>query len=137
MVPAPPGAATGGNAGADGSAGAGDSSGENGRLADWRQLHDAVLVAPLGRAVAAWRTAHFPGDPAAVRDAPFLVDVEGHGREEIAEDLDLAHTVGWFTSMFPVRLEPGDTPHAVQRRLDRMPDKGLGFGPLRYLNPET
>ncbi|WP_420713061.1 amino acid adenylation domain-containing protein [Streptomyces sp. MMG1121] len=98
---------------------------------------NAVLLAALGRAVAAWRGAHFPGDPAAVQEAPFLVDVEGHGREEIAEELDLAHTVGWFTSMFPVRLEPGDHPGAVQRRLDRMPDKGLGFGLLRHLNPET
>ncbi len=36
-----------------------------------------------------------------------------------------------------MRLEPDDTPGAVQRRLDAMPDKGLGFGILRHLHPET
>ena len=36
-----------------------------------------------------------------------LVDVEGHGREQIFEDVDLSRTVGWFTSLFPVRLDPG------------------------------
>src|SRR5262249_31006908 len=34
-----------------------------------------------------------------------LIDVEGHGREEIFADVDLSHTVGWFTSLFPVRLD--------------------------------
>src|SRR5581483_3192169 len=33
-----------------------------------------------------------------------LVDVEGHGRETLGESLDLSHTVGWFTSIFPVVL---------------------------------
>ncbi|MFE7409485.1 amino acid adenylation domain-containing protein [Streptomyces laurentii] len=75
-------------------------------------------------------------------DAPFLVDVEGHGREEIADGLDLSATVGWFTSMFPVRLpgrtdDPGRTVRAVDEQLGSMPDKGLGFGLLRYLHPET
>ena len=36
-----------------------------------------------------------------------LVDVEGHGREEIFRDVDLSRTVGWFTSLFPVRLDAG------------------------------
>ncbi|NNN33846.1 hypothetical protein HLK59_26470 [Streptomyces sp. S3(2020)] len=98
---------------------------------------NSVLLSTLGRALRTWRTALFGDDPATVAEAPFVVDVEGHGREEIAEDLDLSHTVGWFTSLFPVRLEPDDTPGAVQRRLDAMPDKGLGFGILRHLHPEA
>ncbi|TXJ86752.1 amino acid adenylation domain-containing protein [Streptomyces lavendulae] len=98
---------------------------------------NAVLLSTLGRALRGWRAALFGDDPATAADAPFLVDVEGHGREEIAEDLDLSHTVGWFTSLFPVRLEPDDTPGAVQHRLDAMPDKGLGFGILRHLHPEA
>ena len=36
-----------------------------------------------------------------------LLDLEGHGREEIFADVDLSRTVGWFTSLFPVRLDPG------------------------------
>jgi len=36
-----------------------------------------------------------------------LIDVEGHGREEVLADIDLSRTVGWFTSLFPVRLDAG------------------------------
>ncbi len=36
-----------------------------------------------------------------------LVDLEGHGREEVFADVDLSRTVGWFTSLYPVRLDPG------------------------------
>ncbi|MFD7613194.1 condensation domain-containing protein, partial [Streptomyces sp. NPDC059828] len=98
---------------------------------------NTVLLAALGLAVRGWRAAHFPQST-----APFLVDVEGHGREEIADDLDISATVGWFTSMFPVRLDtrrhdPYDALRAVREQLDAMPDKGLGYGLLRHLNPDT
>ncbi|MFJ4908385.1 amino acid adenylation domain-containing protein [Streptomyces sp. NPDC093249] len=101
---------------------------------------NAVLLGALSTAAGHWRTASGPGG--ASGGPPFLVDVEGHGREEIAEGLDLSGTVGWFTSMFPVRLPglPGDpdgTVRAVDERLGRMPDKGLGHGLLRHLHPET
>ena len=36
-----------------------------------------------------------------------MVGVEGHGREQITEALDLSRTVGWFTSEYPVLLDPG------------------------------
>ncbi|MFE7122157.1 condensation domain-containing protein, partial [Streptomyces sp. NPDC057654] len=63
-----------------------------------------VLLAALAAAVAQWRR---------TTEAPLLVDIEGHGREpfvdaagnaEDAEDTDLSRTVGWFTSVHPVRL---------------------------------
>ncbi|MER5264192.1 amino acid adenylation domain-containing protein [Actinosynnema sp. NPDC002837] len=72
-----------------------------------------------------------------------LVELEGHGREQDAEDVDLARTVGWFSSVFPVRLDVGDTsdvPGVVKRvkeALRALPDHGLGFGLLRHLNPQT
>ncbi|MFF9345202.1 amino acid adenylation domain-containing protein [Streptomyces sp. NPDC014773] len=96
---------------------------------------NAVLLGALSTAAGRWRTE--PGG-----GAPFLVDVEGHGREEIAGGLDLSATVGWFTSMFPVRLpgrpdDPEGTVRAVGDQLGSMPDKGLGFGLLRHLHPET
>ncbi|MCP4663284.1 MAG: amino acid adenylation domain-containing protein, partial [bacterium] len=69
-----------------------------------------------------------------------LVDMEGHGREEL-EELDLSRTVGWFTSIFPVLLErfddPGDLLKAVKERLRSIPGGGVGYGLLRYLNEET
>jgi non-ribosomal peptide synthase protein (TIGR01720 family) len=76
----------------------------------------------------------------------------GHGREEIFEDIDLSRTVGWFTSLYPARLDPGaiDLEEAIgggraigqalkviKEQLRRLPDGGLGYGLLRYLNPET
>src|SRR4030088_1670206 len=36
-----------------------------------------------------------------------LVEVEGHGREEVFEGVDLSRTVGWFTTQGPVLLEVG------------------------------
>ena len=41
------------------------------------------------------------------REQAVLLDLEGHGREEVFADVDLSRTVGWFTSLFPVRLDPG------------------------------
>ncbi|MFF5928481.1 amino acid adenylation domain-containing protein [Streptomyces hydrogenans] len=108
---------------------------------------NAVLLGALSTAAGHWRTDSGSGDdrsggPVAGGGGPFLVDVEGHGREEIAGGLDLSATVGWFTSMFPVRLagrpdDPEDAVRAVDGQLGSMPDKGLGFGLLRHLHPET
>ena len=84
-----------------------------------------------------------------------LIDVEGHGREEVFADVDLSRTVGWFTSLYPVRLDVGAIDgagalsgggggaglgralKAVKEQLRGLPDHGLGYGLLRYLNDET
>jgi amino acid adenylation domain-containing protein/non-ribosomal peptide synthase protein (TIGR01720 family) len=69
-----------------------------------------------------------------------LVELEGHGREEIFEDVDLSRTVGWFTTIFPVLLDiegaadPGDALKAVKEQLRRIPNRGIGYGVLRYLS---
>ena len=40
--------------------------------------------------------------------APIGIDVEGHGRhEDLAPDVDLSRTVGWFTTKYPVALAVG------------------------------
>jgi amino acid adenylation domain-containing protein len=39
-----------------------------------------------------------------------LVDLEGHGREEIFPDVDLSRTVGWLTSIYPVLLDVREAP---------------------------
>ncbi|WP_045875184.1 non-ribosomal peptide synthetase [Pseudofrankia sp. DC12] len=90
-----------------------------------------VLLAGLRLALAA----AVPGG-----DGELLVDLERHGRDEIAPGLDLARTVGWFTSIAPVRLAAAGadaraTLADVTARLRATPDAGTGFGPLRYANP--
>ncbi len=91
------------------------------------QVND-VLLAALARTLAGWT-----GEPSV------LVDLEGHGREARFGDVDLSRTVGWFTSIFPVRLEadtaaaPGELLKSTKERLRAVPAKGSGFGLLRYL----
>ncbi|GHJ41202.1 non-ribosomal peptide synthetase [Streptomyces sp. TS71-3] len=97
-----------------------------------------VLLAALARAVSAWREESGAGD-----GAPVLVDLEGHGREEdLLPGADLSATLGWFTSVFPVRLDPAAAPgtalvRQVHDRLAALPGKGIGYGLLRHLNPTT
>ncbi|HEY7511838.1 MAG TPA: amino acid adenylation domain-containing protein, partial [Vicinamibacteria bacterium] len=67
-----------------------------------------------------------------------LLDLEGHGREDLFEDVDLSRTVGWFTAIYPVRLRRaaggrGRAMKGVQEQLRRVPNHGLGYGVLRYL----
>ncbi len=89
---------------------------------------DEVLLTALMHAIPAWT-----GEDALV------LDLEGHGREDVVEGLDLSRTVGWFTSIFPVRLTlPRGTsaPEAlksVKEQLRAVPGNGIGYGLLRYL----
>jgi non-ribosomal peptide synthase protein (TIGR01720 family) len=102
-----------------------------------------VLLTGLALAVNQWR-----GRP----DGAVLLDLEGHGRQDVVPGADLSRTVGWFTSMYPVRLDPGPADwqevraggpaigralKAVKEQLRAIPDHGLGFALLRYLNAET
>ncbi|WP_051853105.1 non-ribosomal peptide synthetase [Streptomyces aureocirculatus] len=105
------------------------------------------LLAALAVAVARWRRAR------GVKEDSTLIRLEGHGREEAAAPgADLSRTVGWFTSVFPVRLDvsgadleevlmggaaAGRVVKAVKEQLLAVPDKGIGYGLLRHLNPET
>ncbi len=67
---------------------------------------------------------------------PQLVALEGHGREQLAEGADLSRTVGWFTSVYPVRLEPGGL-RRTKELLRAVPGNGIGYGILRHLDPES
>src|SRR5690606_9134865 len=69
-----------------------------------------------------------------------LIALEGHGRENIGTDIDVSRTIGWFTTVYPVLL---DLQHhediirqlvAVKEVLHRVPNKGIGYGILRYLS---
>jgi non-ribosomal peptide synthase protein (TIGR01720 family) len=66
------------------------------------------------------------------------IDLEGHGREDVFDDVDLSRTVGWFTTMYPVTLEVSagtwrDTVKSVRRQLRTIPNNGFAYGALRYL----
>jgi non-ribosomal peptide synthase protein (TIGR01720 family) len=69
-----------------------------------------------------------------------IVDLEGHGREDLFEVIDLSRTVGWFTTLFPVRLEGSQTGQlpetlkSVKEQLRRLPNRGIGYGVLKYLS---
>ncbi|WP_406209734.1 amino acid adenylation domain-containing protein [Kitasatospora sp. NBC_01560] len=105
---------------------------------------DDVLLAGLVLGAATAR----PGSAPAVQ-----VDLEGHGRGgHPGLTPDLAGTVGWFTTVHPVRLDlagidpaaalaggpaAGQVLKQVKEQLRAAPDKGLGFGLLRHLNPQT
>ncbi|WP_073450319.1 non-ribosomal peptide synthetase [Streptomyces yunnanensis] len=107
-----------------------------------------VLLTGLAVAVKQWRSRRGSGVGSAVR-----VAVEGHGREEqTVAGAELSRTVGWFTSLYPVCLDPGEVDRAevqaggqglgralkqVKEQLRAVPGNGLGYGLLRYLNPET
>ncbi|MFF9701907.1 condensation domain-containing protein [Streptomyces griseofuscus] len=107
-----------------------------------------VLLTGLALAVLAWRRPDTgDGDGGSV-----LVDIEGHGREEITDGVDLSRTVGWFTTMYPVRFDLGlpDLADAraggptvgaalrqVKETLRAIPDHGIGYGLLRHGNSRT
>ncbi|GAB7036514.1 MULTISPECIES: non-ribosomal peptide synthetase [Catenuloplanes] len=68
----------------------------------------------------------------ALGERPVSVLLEGHGRNDDVIDADVSRTVGWFTSMYPVRLDAGD-PARVAAARKAVPDHGLGYGELRHL----
>ncbi|MFC3965951.1 non-ribosomal peptide synthetase, partial [Nocardia jiangsuensis] len=110
-------------------------------------VNDGLLTA-LTLATAKWRARR-----TAERADSLLLRLEGHGREEeIVPGADLSRTVGWFTAIFPVRFDLagidvdaaltggpalGRALKAVKERLLAVPDKGIGYGMLRYLNRST
>ncbi|MFM8333524.1 MAG: condensation domain-containing protein, partial [Candidatus Methylumidiphilus sp.] len=110
---------------------------------------DDVLLCGLALAVVAWRRSHGYADGR----PSVLVEMEGHGRQDhLVEGADLSRTVGWFTARFPVLLDlagiglfealaggpaAGQALKRVKEQLRAAPDHGLGYGLLRYLNPQT
>ncbi|MEV0895343.1 non-ribosomal peptide synthase/polyketide synthase [Actinoplanes sp. NPDC049802] len=85
-----------------------------------------VLLTGLARALPGWRRAHGYGE-----DTVSVVDLESHGRADLP-GADTARTIGWFTTLYPVRLDPGagdaaDSLKRVKEQLRAVPDRGVGF----------
>ncbi len=91
------------------------------------QVNDILLTA-LSDALSPW-----------VGAGELLIDMEGHGREDIGADADFSRTVGWFTSLFPFRLpvgvagDAGTRIRTMKERVRAIPRHGIGYGVLRYL----
>ncbi|MCV7012892.1 non-ribosomal peptide synthase/polyketide synthase [Mycolicibacterium madagascariense] len=108
---------------------------------------DDVLLGAFAVALAQWRADRGHRDATAA-----AVNVEGHGREPdlVRGRLDLSRTIGWFTAIYPVRLDPGrldwddvvgagpalvTAARAVKEQLRTVPNRGLGYGVLRHVDP--
>ncbi|MFK2889528.1 condensation domain-containing protein, partial [Dyella flagellata] len=104
-----------------------------------------VFLTALALAMAGWQQQR------GLQPHALGLDIEGHGREEFA-GADLSRTVGWFTTRFPLCLDlgaldaanilAGGTPVAaafkrIKQQLRAVPDRGLGYGLLRYLNKDS
>jgi non-ribosomal peptide synthase protein (TIGR01720 family) len=69
-----------------------------------------------------------------------VVQMEGHGREELFEDVDLTRTVGWFTTLYPLLLDlrkvhgVGEAVKTVKEQVRAVPGKGIGYGIWKYLS---
>jgi surfactin family lipopeptide synthetase A/lichenysin synthetase A len=94
------------------------------------EMNDILLTA-LGLAVQEWTGYE-----------QVLVNLEGHGREDVLGDVNISRTVGWFTTQFPVLLDmrysddPAYQIKRVKEDLRHIPNKGIGFGLLRYLTDD-
>jgi amino acid adenylation domain-containing protein/non-ribosomal peptide synthase protein (TIGR01720 family) len=96
----------------------------------YRMQIDEVLLTALARSFRDWT------------GQAFLVDLEGHGREDLLVGLNLARTVGLLTSVYPVVLDVGDDASLggalkrVKEQLRRIPHHGIGYGMMRYMGTE-
>ncbi|WP_431974322.1 amino acid adenylation domain-containing protein [Micromonospora haikouensis] len=114
--------------------------------AAYRTGVDEILLSALALALPPWLARRGRGGSDGV-----LVALEGHGRDGLVPDADLSRTVGWFTRIHPVRLDPGPVDGAqartggptvsaavkrVKEQLNALPPAG-GYGVLRYLDPRT
>ncbi len=102
----------------------------------YRTRVNDVLLAALALALARW-TGH----------DRVRLDLEGHGREDLLDGVDLSRTVGWFTTVYPVALQVADPADlgpdrdwrslvkSVRRQLRAVPGNGIGFGALRTFGP--
>ncbi|MFN8596434.1 MAG: amino acid adenylation domain-containing protein [Anaerolineae bacterium] len=92
------------------------------------EINDALVTA-LALALSGW-----------ARATEVLIDLEGHGREDLFDEIDLSRTVGWFTTLTPLRLNlkgtagPGEALKSIKEQLRRLPQHGLSYGLLRYLH---
>lgn len=93
----------------------------------YRMQVNEVLLTALAQTISQWTTAN-----------KILVDLEGHGREEVFSDVNLTRTIGPFATMSPVLLQlepdtaPGEALKSIKEQVRRVPGNGISYGLLRY-----
>jgi non-ribosomal peptide synthase protein (TIGR01720 family) len=91
------------------------------------QINEVVLAA-LAMAYERW-TGH----------GKLLINIEGHGREELFQDEDVTRTIGWFTAVYPLLLEirkgatVTDIIRYIKQKVNKVPKSGIGHGLLLHL----
>ena len=99
--------------------------------ANYRATVQEILIAALVATITQWNCCD-----------RLLVDLEGHGREDLGSQLDLSRTVGWFTSLYPVLLQrknnsnPEQLLKQVKEQMRAIPHFGQSYGMLRYLSSD-
>lgn len=92
------------------------------------EINDILLTA-LGYALREW-----------AGTSNVLIGLEGHGREEGIGNINIKRTVGWFTSIYPVILDMSkydsiaNQIKKIKESLRQIPNKGIGYGILKYLS---
>jgi amino acid adenylation domain-containing protein/non-ribosomal peptide synthase protein (TIGR01720 family) len=87
-----------------------------------------LLLAALAKTCCTW-----------ANQPSIVIGLEGHGRESLANGMDLSRTVGWFTSLFPVLLQlPEETDNSqliksIKEQLRKLPQNGIGYGVLKWM----
>jgi amino acid adenylation domain-containing protein/non-ribosomal peptide synthase protein (TIGR01720 family) len=90
---------------------------------------DAILLTSILSAILPWTGSR-----------KLLIDLLGHGREPLYDDIDLTRTVGWLNTIYPAFLtlpdsdDPGVAVCHVNEQLRKIPNGGIGYGILRYLS---
>ncbi|MFG0382326.1 amino acid adenylation domain-containing protein [Pseudomonas sp. zbq_18] len=91
---------------------------------------DALLLTALTRTLCRWSG-----------QTGLRVNLEGHGREALAGELDLSRTVGWFTSLYPLQLPQLDDLQIqlqrIQAELEQIAHGGQSYGVLRWLGDDA
>ncbi|MEF2965794.1 amino acid adenylation domain-containing protein [Paenibacillus sp. M1] len=73
------------------------------------------------------------------RSEDIVIENEGHGREEIGEELDISRTIGWFTTIYPIHFKVNSADldsnlRYLKEQIKAVPNKGFNYQVLRYLN---
>ncbi|MFH8620285.1 FkbM family methyltransferase, partial [Streptomyces sp. NPDC017979] len=106
-----------------------------------------ILLTAFTTTLTHWRQQHTPH-----QHTTLLIDLENHGRHPLTPTTDPTRTIGWYTNKHPTQLDPGPITwhnnqpnpthlhNAIKRIKEQqrtLPDHGIGYGQLRYLNPHT
>ncbi|MGG4442605.1 tyrocidine non-ribosomal peptide synthetase TycB [Brevibacillus fortis] len=94
------------------------------------EMNDLLLTA-LGLTVKEWTNTSYA-----------VINLEGHGREDIQNEMNVTRTIGWFTSQFPVVLDMEKSKDLsyqikqIKESLRHIPKKGIGYEILRTMTAD-